>query len=46
MGKSGKTVKRETKGRGLSYERFIVAFKKNLSDFLFFLSDTLNLFTV
>lgn len=45
MGKSGKTVKRETKGRGLSYERFIVAFKKKIVRF-FFLSDTLNLFTV
>lgn len=45
MGKSGKTVKRETKGRGLSYERFIVAFKKKNCQ-IFFLSDTLNLFTV
>lgn len=46
MGKSGKTVKRETKGRGLSYERFIVAFKKKKICQIFFLSDTLNLFTV
>lgn len=36
MGKSGKTVKRETKGRGLSYERFIVAFKKKIVRFFFF----------
>lgn len=35
MGKSGKTVKRETKGRGLSYERFIVAFKKKIVRFFF-----------